>query len=282
MFTLCPNCNHKQELTADQLRDARAVIACPQCAIRFDALEQLSDIDPETLVAASGQQQPQDPQPESPSIEVERLKPKGFPLADQSGPSAAQFLRSAQRRPGRRDQLKLNHGKLSERYWIREADKPINLPWEQARQAPSRHWRTGVFVGGLLLCGQLLFFHGNAISQNLALRRFCQSLDCPLPIYQNANELAIVSSVLEPLSDGSQLFKAIIVNQAEYPQAYPNIDLSLQDYAGNALARRSFRPEEYLPAPNNAAIKPDATEELRLHIAPATQTVGGYTFDLTY
>ncbi|MDD2722501.1 MAG: zinc-ribbon and DUF3426 domain-containing protein [Methylovulum sp.] len=279
MFTRCPNCGHKQELTVGQLRDARAVIACPQCAIRFDALEQLSDIDPETSVVASGQQQPQDLQPELPSLDLELPKPIGLPPTD---PSAAQFLGSAQRWMGGGDPLKPNSGKLPGRYSSSEADTPISLPWEQARQAPSPHWRTGALLGGLLLLGQLLFFHGHAISQNLMLRRFCQVLVCPLPTYQNANELAIVSSVLEPSPDGGQLFKAIIINQADYPQTYPNIDLSLQDYAGNMLARRRFRPEDYLLDSKTAVIKPDATVELRLHIAPTTPTVGGYTFDLTY
>jgi hypothetical protein len=169
-----------------------------------------------------------------------------------------------------------------------ESDNPTGsdstgfLPWETPPPASSPYWRTGALAGLLILAGQLLYFHGHALSQNPTLRRLCQSLRCPLPIYQNAAELAIVTSTLEPLPDHHQLFKALILNQANFEQAYPLIDLTLQDYLGNAVAHRRFAPQDYLLNPTAATIKPNATAELRLHIAPTAQTVSGYTFELTY
>jgi len=161
-------------------------------------------------------------------------------------------------------------------------DTPSVLPWEKPTAIASPHWRSGVYGGVLLLIGQLGYFHSHAISNNATVRRLCQPLRCPLPPYRNAAELAVIHNVLEPLASHGYLFKALVNNQAAFSQAYPTIVLTLQDYGGNTVAQRRFKPEDYLLNPQNALIRPDATVELSLHIAPTTETVGGYTFDLTY
>ncbi|GAB6140930.1 hypothetical protein JCM14076_16590 [Methylosoma difficile] len=43
MYTACPNCRASQTITVEQLRLNRAIAYCPYCAIRFDALELLSE-----------------------------------------------------------------------------------------------------------------------------------------------------------------------------------------------------------------------------------------------
>ncbi|MDO9104234.1 MAG: zinc-ribbon and DUF3426 domain-containing protein [Methylovulum sp.] len=43
MFTRCPNCRCQQRLTVEQLRVSRAIVSCRRCALKFDALELLSD-----------------------------------------------------------------------------------------------------------------------------------------------------------------------------------------------------------------------------------------------
>ncbi|MDD5271616.1 MAG: DUF3426 domain-containing protein [Methylovulum sp.] len=226
MFTRCPNCNHPQPLTVEQLRVSRAILYCPHCAIHFDALELL------------------DEEPASETLAV--------PIRPEPPPANV------------------------------ESDTPIILPWEQSTAIANPHWRTGVLLGVLLLVGQLLYFNSTAISRNHTLRRLCQPLRCPLPVYQNAAELAIISNALEPLPDQGHLFRLLISNQAAFAQAYPLIDLTLQDYGGNAIAQRRFAPHDYLFNATTATIAPEASVELRLHLAPTTQTVGGYTFDLTY
>ncbi len=48
MFTQCPNCKQKQSLTVEQLRNSKAIVHCPHCAIMFDALELISETTPDT------------------------------------------------------------------------------------------------------------------------------------------------------------------------------------------------------------------------------------------
>lgn len=51
MFTRCPNCQQKHSLTVGQLRTTRGILHCGQCAIDFDALELLTEFDPDPVVA---------------------------------------------------------------------------------------------------------------------------------------------------------------------------------------------------------------------------------------
>lgn len=235
LFTRCPNCHQKQQLTAEQLRITRAIFYCPHCALAFDALEQLSDTDPDAK--------------DSPELPIDSARDAKTVSTD--SPTDV-------------------------------GDAPATLPWERPARVANPHWKTGVWLGLLALAGQLMYFHGGVIGKNTTLRRWCLTLGCPLATYQNANELAIVQSALEPLPDQGHLFKATITNRAAFTQAYPAIDLILLDYAGNAIARRRFRPDDYLINPKASAIAPEAAVELRLHLAPTNLAVGGYTFDLTY
>lgn len=161
-----------------------------------------------------------------------------------------------------------------------EVEVETKLPWEQASPAPNPHWRSGVLVGLMLLALQVLYGYGTVLSRSP--RTFCPSFICAALPYQNAAELAIVQSALETLPDNSHLFSALIVNQAAFAQPYPNIDLTLRDYSGNALAHRVFRPHDYLFNPEVAVIAPEASATLKLNIAPTVPAAGGYTFDLTY
>lgn len=43
MFTQCPECKTPRNLTIEQLREQRAIVFCPDCGIRYDALELLSE-----------------------------------------------------------------------------------------------------------------------------------------------------------------------------------------------------------------------------------------------
>ena len=43
------------------------------------------------------------------------------------------------------------------------------------------------------------------------------------------------------------VLNATVRNRAGYAQAYPSLELALTDTQDNAIARRIFAPEEYLP-----------------------------------
>lgn len=117
-----------------------------------------------------------------------------------------------------------------------------------------------------------------------SLEKICGQLNCWLPAYQNLAEFSVLQGSLSALPDHSQLFKTVIRNRAAFSQPYPNLELTLLDYAENPFARRIFRPQDYLAKAQAAtsAMLPDATAAISLNIAAPKSKVGGYTFKLIY
>ncbi|MFZ2313692.1 MAG: DUF3426 domain-containing protein [Methylobacter sp.] len=133
-----------------------------------------------------------------------------------------------------------------------------------------------------------MYFEGYTFSQKPTFRpvleKICAQLSCRLPAYKNLDEFTILQSSLSALPDHTHLFKAVISNQAAFTQTYPNITLTLLDYAGKPFTHRVFSAQEYLPKDSitTSAMISDATTEISLKIATPKTKVGGHTFELTY
>ncbi|MBF6648179.1 zinc-ribbon and DUF3426 domain-containing protein [Methylobacter sp. BlB1] len=169
---------------------------------------------------------------------------------------------------------------------IAKGEKPPQpLPWEPVKTAGRAYWHAGLIAGLLLLAAQIVYFEGYAFSQNPAYRpnleKICANLGCRLPVYKNLDDFNVLQGSFALQPDHNYAFHAVITNQAEYPQAYPTIKLTLLDYNEKPFAHRVFYPRDYLPAANGTAvIAPDATTEISLTIAAPATKVGGYTFKL--
>ncbi len=164
----------------------------------------------------------------------------------------------------------------------------VNHLWDHETLPGNAYWGTGLVTALLLLAGQIIYFEGATLSRNpifrSALENICQPLNCPLPAYKNPTEFALLQSSLSSLPDRSQLFRVVFSNKATFAQPYPNLELTLHDYAGNPSKRRVFLPQDYLSKAlvTTSAILPDATIEISLNIAAQKNSVGGYTFELIY
>ncbi|TAK65213.1 DUF3426 domain-containing protein [Methylobacter sp.] len=163
--------------------------------------------------------------------------------------------------------------------------KPPCLPWNREIVPGKSYWRAGLIVALLILVGQIVYFEGVTISRNpvfrSSLEKVCRQLSCQLPAYENLDELIVLQSSLSALPDRNRLFRATIGNRAAFAQPYPNVELTLLDYAGNPSARRIFRPRDYLPETQvGSSVQPDASTVISLSIATLKTKVGGYTFKL--
>lgn len=86
-----------------------------------------------------------------------------------------------------------------------------------------------------------------------ALLAYCHLLRCELPLPQQAENMSIEASDLQavPEHDDQIILNALLRNRAPYPQAFPYLELTLNDNQDRPLARRIFRPEHYLPRTEN-------------------------------
>ena len=74
----------------------------------------------------------------------------------------------------------------------------------------------------------------------------------------------------------------MFVNQAKFPQPYPEVKMTLQELSGKPFAQRIFHPEEYLPKrlTDSRNMTPGEQIKIDLHITKPEIPVGGYTIDL--
>ncbi len=119
-----------------------------------------------------------------------------------------------------------------------------------------------------------------------ALLAYCHLLRCELPLPQQAESMSIEASDLQtvPEHDDQIILNALLRNRAPYSQAFPYLELTLNDNQDRPLARRIFHPDHYLPRTENTHTGLSANHEviiklpLNIHDLKAT----GYRLALFY
>ncbi len=178
---------------------------------------------------------------------------------------------------------RLNENMATINAW--EEDAPTtDIPWEKGRRVGSPLlWGLGCSAGLLLLLAQLYYFESSQLVQKPVIRTWietiCQPLSCRLPVYRNLQQMTI-RGVLQPTPGNSFQLQALLVNQAPFPQTYPDIKLSLMEFNGRVFAERVFHPDDYLSDAAGKLIDSKASTEVNLSIVKPALPIGGYTLEL--
>lgn len=83
----------------------------------------------------------------------------------------------------------------------------------------------------------------------------CAIFDCEKPLSARIDELTIESVELQvqPNRPNSYVFEIVLRNRASLPQAWPHLELTLNDESGQPTVRRVLPPAEYLAETPQAA-----------------------------
>ncbi len=81
-----------------------------------------------------------------------------------------------------------------------------------------------------------------------ALSAACQSLGCKIELPTQIDDLTIEQGELQTLSDTTFSFTTLLRNQSATAQAWPSIELVLDDANDKRILRRVFTPRDYLGA----------------------------------
>nr|MBA3696358.1 DUF3426 domain-containing protein [Methylotenera sp.] len=75
-----------------------------------------------------------------------------------------------------------------------------------------------------------------------------------------------------------------LINQANFNQAYPKLELTLTDVEDKPKLRRIFTPKDYLPEHTDISRGLAPKEEVKIHMAMTTQgePVAGYRVYVSY
>ena len=114
----------------------------------------------------------------------------------------------------------------------------------------------------------------------------CAALKCEIDLPKNLDFFALDDSDMQEDYEHKNVikFSSLLINNAPYAQAYPNIELTLTDTADQPVLRRLIKPSEYLASNTNADAGIDSREEMRINLSinVAGMAVAGYRVLLLY
>jgi hypothetical protein len=103
-----------------------------------------------------------------------------------------------------------------------------------------------------------------------------------VPPWQEPKAFQVTARDLRPHpgAAGALLVTATFRNDAAYPQAWPQLQLSLVNIDGDALGLRRFMPREYLGSePSSALIGPGQSASITLEVLDPGKRAVSFEFD---
>lgn len=308
--TLCPHCDTRFKIEAAQLVAHQGKVRCGNCMQIFDALPNFVPDQPDpqlTLPMAEEPAAPPLPASAQPALES---APETVSATSASNGEAITVAISA---PTHRVQLEevltpaerqIDHTlhvasdadiaefhkiepTLTERIApeppVTAANPPRNLAWL---------WVLLSAVAALAMLAQAAYLFRTELAAHLpgmkpALLGYCRMLSCTIPLPQNVDLMSIESSDLEvedAAHDNKITLHALLRNRASYAQAYPDLELTLNDSQDKPLASRIFRPSDYLLDPQSTEHGLLSEHELSIKLRLDTHDLApvGYRLTLLY
>jgi predicted Zn finger-like uncharacterized protein len=257
-ITKCPVCRTRFKVTEAQLDAHDGLVRCGHCHDVFDARKHLHDDEPSRQLSLPIGPEFETGEPDlTPIPSIPELEAERKTLAQQ-----VQFVEE--------------------------------LTDEVQEQPPRKTSWTGVliaFVLALALFAQAAYHYRVELGVRLPglkplLAQYCTLLDCTVALPQNADLIAIDSSELESDPDQSNLVSlhVLVHNRAPYAQAHPSLELTLTNMQDQAIARRVFRPADYLKAGEDEkqGVPSNRDLDIRLHLDTADLKPSGYRLFLFY
>ena len=247
--TVCPHCDTRFKITNAQLEAHHGMVRCGHCMQAFDTRPNFA--------------------PDQLDLELE------LPILDK--PVASRDSKVAVLQPMT----------LAEQVAIVQDD-------DDSKFQPKRRswsWVIAALLLLLMLLAQAAYFFRIDLAARLpglkpALIGYCRILKCSVPLPQHTDLIGIESSELEadPANENQIILNALLRNRAPYAQAFPNLELTLNDNQDKPLARRMFIPADYLPQAENEAAGLLSNHELgiKLHLNTTDLKPSGYRLVLLY
>lgn len=262
MYAQCPACLTTFMVTPAQLAAHGGVVRCGICSAIFHAEQRRLDIPPGAEPAAAPQQEPvtSGKNKRKRSAKIRRMsdrrrreRPKaGAPSDDTGIPTVTE---------------------------LKALVKP-RFPWRAA------FWGLGNLLLLLLLAGQFLFFYHDDLAKKAAWRpamaEFCRYAGCRLRPPQNITLFDLLQTTIapHPKYENALRIRTTLVNRAAFPQAYPWMEVSLTNNAGNVIARRTFTPAQYLETPPKGMLTSNVVATTLLDVTNPDGKAVGYEIRL--
>ncbi|MDH4135074.1 MAG: DUF3426 domain-containing protein [Gammaproteobacteria bacterium] len=226
MYTRCPECQTVFRITAAQLKARAGQVRCGRCQHVFAADAHLVE---------------RPAKPAARNVAPKKRAPRKSTKPEKSAAGNTQSPDTAPATAPAVAAVDDHLDPLPEPLWL--------VPRSRTR---TRYWIAGTSLLLLLLFLQSLFFYGRDVVRlapflDSTFHTVCDLLPCRKPAF-DIRRLDLVESQVtpHPRYDKALRVRATLVNRADIVQSYPLLEVSLLDTQGQLLARRAYRPEEYL------------------------------------
>jgi len=249
MQTECPHCHSIFEMNLEQLNQANGQVRCGFCLAIFEAspIEATAN-DKNTITSNEPEIEDQTPAEDELKEELPRVLPDVIPPE----------LRAESR-----------------------AGKPRFAHLETTLLS------LGIIFSILAGIIQYSYYHRYQLVQHNNLRpwliKLCDITGCDLPEPRDPKRIELSSKNIfsHPNTPNALMISATVVNQAEFEQAFPLLELHFEDIRGKAIAGRRFTPEEYLGIPSEeiSKMEPGNPVPFNIEIIDPGQDIISYEFD---
>jgi predicted Zn finger-like uncharacterized protein len=281
--TACPHCDTRFKITQAQVEAHHGMVRCGHCLQAFDTHTNFA---PDQL----------DLQLEMPILDkfaAPSKGQKGFQNAELQAPVSPDPASQA-------PEFQSSDSKVRDSQFTREspvavlkpmtlAEQVVILPDDDGSEFQAKRrswpWAIAAFLLMLILVAQAAYWFRVDLAARLpvlkpALLNYCQILKCAMPLPQHTDLIDIESSELQadPANENHITLNTLLRNRAAYAQAFPNLELTLNDSQDQPVARHIFTPADYLPPSESPALGLLSNHELglKLHLDTANLKPSGY------
>ncbi|WP_028104556.1 DUF3426 domain-containing protein [Pseudoduganella violaceinigra] len=163
----------------------------------------------------------------------------------------------------------------------------------ERRQRYGRAMNTAMAIGIPFLLAGLALQAGTTFRDTLAanypqlkpvLIAMCEPLDCKIALPTQLEALSIEQGELAGLAENTFSFATVLRNQSKIAQAWPHIELILNDSADKPVLRRVFSPQEYLADATEVdkGFGPRTEQSIKLYFELKELKASGYHIAIFY
>lgn len=174
-----------------------------------------------------------------------------------------------------------------------ELDEPAFVTQGRRREQSGKALRVAMAAGSvfllLLLLLQVMTTFRNPLAAQFpqfkpALSALCSISGCQVALPAQIEALAIEQGELQTLAPQTFSYVSLLRNHSRSVQAWPSIELTLNDSNDKPVVRRVFAPRDYLPAHIAVAggLAPRSEQTIKLYFTLAQASASGYHIAIFY
>jgi predicted Zn finger-like uncharacterized protein len=294
-ITSCPACETQFLLTTEHLKAHRGKVQCGHCEHIFNAKNRLTEISDDIHSAAEYQASIEAQNNEETQVVDEKSFGEVLNVVLDAVPNLDDL---ASNQTSKSPYISNNMPEVISVFDVDQINAPIiidDLTTNPKFATPKTKINAWLVLLGLLLAIlaglQSIYYLRTSIAADYPqfkpyLVQACVALQCEIELPKNLDFLALDDSDMQEDHEHQNVikFSSLLINNAAYAQAYPNIELTLTDTADQPVLRRLIKPSEYLASNTNVRTGIASREEMRINLSINVTgiAVAGYRVLLVY